>query len=237
MLAENEFLRKQLSLKDSQIETIQSEKVSLESKVSGLETAKSSLEVARTRLENKVSELERQLEWFRRRIFGKMSEKNLPLDPAVLNEPTLFGDLLTDEEKALLAAEADKAQSEITRTITVKPSGRPVRKPLDLRGLEVRETHIYPDGVLDADGNLLPEYTEIGTENSDRLEIIPKQFFVDRTVRHKVALKSHLQVSSPEAKPILIAPLPPKPIERGLAGASVLADCGTRHSFTELWGD
>lgn len=217
LLAENEFLRKQLSLKDSQIETIQSEKVSLE-------TVKSSLEVARTRLENKVSELERQLEWFRRRIFGKMSEKNLPLDPAVLNEPTLFGDLLTDEEKARLAAEADKAQSEITRTIKVKPSGRPVRKPLDLRGLEVRETHIYPDGVLDSDGNLLPEYTELGVESTDRLEHIPEQFYISRLTRHKVALKSSIQIAQPERKPILIAPLPPPVIERGIAGASVLAD-------------
>lgn len=252
LLAELEMLRSELASKSSRIESLESEvagletvksslehrvsdlettKSSLEHKISGLETTKSSLEnkvagleTSKSSLEHKVSDLERQLEWLRRKVFGKMSEKHLPLDPTVLNEPTLFGDLLTDEEKARLAAEADKAQQEMTRKVSVRPSSLPVRKALDLRGLEVRETHVYPDGVLDSDGKLLPEYTELGVESTDRLDHIPEQFYISRTTRHKVALRSSIQIAQPERKPILIAPLPPPVIERGIAGASVLAD-------------
>ena len=44
------------------------------------------------RLRNKVASLEDQLYWLRKKMFGKMSEKNLPLDPEALKEPTLFDD-------------------------------------------------------------------------------------------------------------------------------------------------
>ena len=50
------------------------------------------------RLKNKVASFEDQLYWLRKKMFGKMSEKNLPLDPTALSEPTLFDDPLTDEE-------------------------------------------------------------------------------------------------------------------------------------------
>ena len=52
------------------------------------------------RLKSKVASLEDQLYWLRKKMFGKMSEKNLPLDPTVLSEPTLFGDPLTERERA-----------------------------------------------------------------------------------------------------------------------------------------
>ena len=32
-------------------------------------------------LENAVSSLKSMMEWYRKKLFGKMSEKNLPLDP------------------------------------------------------------------------------------------------------------------------------------------------------------
>ena len=36
------------------------------------------------------------MDWFRKKLFGKMSEKNLPLDPSAL-EPTLFDDQHREE--------------------------------------------------------------------------------------------------------------------------------------------
>ena len=48
------------------------------------------------RLKSKVASLEDQLYWLRKKMFGKMSEKNLPLDPTVLSGPTLFDDPLTE---------------------------------------------------------------------------------------------------------------------------------------------
>ncbi len=62
------------------------------------------------RLKRKVSALEDQLYWLRKKMFGKMSEKNLPLDPSVLSEPTLFDEPLSEEERAALDAEVKKSE-------------------------------------------------------------------------------------------------------------------------------
>ena len=64
------------------------------------------------RLRNKVASLEDQLYWLRKKMFGKMSEKNLPLDPSVLCEPGLFDEPLADEERAALDAEVKKNEEE-----------------------------------------------------------------------------------------------------------------------------
>lgn len=50
-------------------------------------------------LENTVSSLKSMMDWFRKKLFGKMSEKNLPFDPSVL-EPTLFDMSLSEEDRA-----------------------------------------------------------------------------------------------------------------------------------------
>lgn len=62
------------------------------------------------RLKGVVASLESQLYWLRKKMFGKMSEKNLPLDPNVLSEPTLFDDPLSEEERAALDAEVKKVE-------------------------------------------------------------------------------------------------------------------------------
>jgi len=64
------------------------------------------------RLKNKVASLEDQLYWLRKKMFGRMSEKNLPLDPTVLCEPGLFDEPLTDEERASLDAAIRKDEED-----------------------------------------------------------------------------------------------------------------------------
>ena len=39
------------------------------------------LSAEKAELENVVSSLKSMMEWYRKKLFGKMSEKNLPLDP------------------------------------------------------------------------------------------------------------------------------------------------------------
>ena len=91
-----------------------------------------------------------------------MSEKNLPLDPSVL-EPTLFDMSLSEEEQAALAAEVRKMEEQNEKAIDVKSHKREVRKPVMRKDLPVEETHIYPEGIN------LDEYTEIGVETTDRI--------------------------------------------------------------------
>ena len=168
-------------------------------------------------LENTVSSLKSMMDWFRKKLFGKMSEKNLPLDPSVL-EHTLFDMSLSEEDQAALEAEVKKMEKQNAKVIEVKSHKREVRKPVMRKDLPVEETHIYPDGIN------LDEYAEIGVETTDRIAIRPAVMYIDRTVRHKFVLKSSLQVEDPDKETFIIAPLPEMIIPKGMASESLLAD-------------
>lgn len=58
-------------------------------------------------LSGKVASLEQSLYWLRKKLFGRMSEKNLPLDPGQLSLFT--GQEMSPTEKAELEEEALKA--------------------------------------------------------------------------------------------------------------------------------
>ena len=166
-----------------------------------------------------IKKLSDTLLWLRRKVFGKMSEKNLPLDPDQL---LLFEqEHLTDEERARLDKEVEAAEQQMTKTITVKV--KPSRRDLDTTGLPTEVIDIYPDGTTDENGKLKDEYVEIGTDESSRLEHIAAKTYIKKTVIHKVMLKSDSD-KAPEDRRIIGARLPLAPVSRCMAGASVLAD-------------
>ena len=167
-----------------------------------------------------IKKLSDTLLWLRRKVFGKMSEKNLPLDPDQL---LLFEqEHLTDEERARLDKEVEAAELQMTKTITVKV--KPSRRDLDTTGLPTEVIDIYPDGTTDENGKLKDEYVEIGTDESSRLEHIAAKTYIKKTVIHKVMLKSDSNNKTPEDRRIICARLPLAPVNRCMAGASVLAD-------------
>ena len=170
------------------------------------------------RLKQKVSALEDQLYWLRKKMFGKMSEKHLPLDPSVLSEPTLFDEPLSEEERAALDAEVKKAEEAEARTIKVKSHDRKPRKAIDTSSLETREEHIYPDIENRED------YVEMPPEVTETLVYVPAQIYVLRTVRHKFVLKSNLPIQDPDRKAFEIAPLPATPLPKCMASVSLLTD-------------
>ena len=175
------------------------------------------LTAEKAELENTVSYMKSMMAWFRKKLFGSMSEKNLPLAPSVL-EPTLFDMSLSEEEQAALDAEVKKMEEQNAKAIEVKSHKREVRKPVMSKDLPVEETHIYPEGIN------LDEYTEIEVETTDRIAIRPAVMYIDRTVRHKFVLKSSLQIEEPEKQTFVIAPLPEMAIPKGMASESLLAD-------------
>lgn len=189
----------------------------LAQKTAALEKEKSGLEKEKSELEEVIASLKSTMEWMRRKLFGKMSEKHLPLDPSVL-EPTLFDEQLSEEEQAKLDAEVKKMEEDNARIIEVKSHKREVRRPV-FADLPVEETHIYPEGIQ---GN--PDYVEIGVENTDMLAIQPARMYIKRTVRHKFVLKSNLQIEDPDRQAFVIAPLPETIIPKGMASESLLAD-------------
>lgn len=167
-----------------------------------------------------IKKLSDTLLWLRRKVFGKMSEKNLPLDPDQL---LLFEqEHLTDEERARLDKEVEAAEQQMTKTITVKVKHS--RRDLDTTGLPTEVIDIYPDGTTDENGKLKDEYVEIGTDESSRLEHIAAKTYIKKTVIHKVMLKSDSNNKTPEDRRIICARLPLAPVNRCMAGASVLTD-------------
>ena len=178
------------------------------------------LEEENKRLSAKVASLMDALAWLRKRVYGQMSEKHLPVDPNQLNLFTK--EEMSEMERKSVEQETEKEERTITKTITVK--GKPARRDLNLEGLPVTERHIYPEGTTDENGALKSDYVEIGTEESSRLELTPAKLCVAKTIRHKVILKSELEDKQPEERKIMIAPMPLMPVSKSMAGASVLAD-------------
>ena len=169
----------------------------------------------------KIESLEHQLYLLRKQIFGKKSEKNLPLNPEELR-PTLFDEVLTDEERAEIETAQAKLNQEIESTLEdVKPHKRKKRdsnRTIDTSKLEVEEIEVVPEGIN------LADYTIIDTEVSDKLIFVPSRIYIERTIRPRYVLKSHLQIKNPEQKAFEIAPIKDSLIPRSLASSSLLTE-------------
>ena len=214
-----------MSDQDLEIQRLREELVRISGEVEALRSEKDKLLAEKEQMQREkdemqtvIDDLRAMMAWFRKKLFYKMSEKNLPLDPNVL-EPTLFETVLSEEEQAKLGAEVKKMEEENAKAIEVKAHKREVRKPLLSNDLPVEEEHLYPEGVKDN-----PDYVEIGVEVTETLGIRPAVMFKKRTIRHKFVLKSNLQIEKPDQKAFLIAPLPETIIPKGMASESLLAD-------------
>ena len=82
-----------------------------------------------------ISKLEFEIERLRKIIFGKKSERFISTDPNV-RQLDIFGEALSDQEKAALEKAAQQEQELITKTITVNKPRTP-RKDISLEGLRV----------------------------------------------------------------------------------------------------
>ena len=228
---EVEKLKQKLaSVTESKDAVIQSKEAEIQSKDEELQSSKKHIETLDGKvvtLDSKVRSLENELYWLRKKMFGKMSEKNLPLDPNAL-EPTLFDDLMTDEEKKQLQEEVLKDEEYRKKLIEVKSFQRQVRKPVNLDNLEVREEHLYPEGLN------LEDYDELEPEVTKSLVIVPSQIYVRQVVRHKYVLKSKLQIENPDRRAFEIAPLLPQPLPKCMASASLLTDIIINKYFYHL---
>ena len=56
------------------------------------------------------------------------------------------------------------------------------------------------------------------------LVLVPAQIYVRRIIRHKLVLKSNLQIKDPERNAFELAPLPVMPLPKCMASESLLAD-------------
>ena len=159
--------REKMSEQDLEIQRLREQNARLAAMNETLLAEQARLLAQAEEMQAAINNLQSMMAWFRKKLFGSMSEKHLPLDPNVL-EPTLFDQHLSEEEQARLDAEVKTMEEQNAKLIEVKAHKREVRKPILSNNLPIEETHIYPEGVQ---GN--PNYVEIGVENTDTLAIQP----------------------------------------------------------------
>lgn len=187
-------------------------------KMEALEAENAKLRGRNSELEEKLLHAQQTLAKYAQMLFGQKTERlRLPERPEELTG-SLFMQEMDPEEQARLDKETAKSVAEQDKLVHVEAHDRKVRKPIDTSRLEVKEEHLYPE--LDNK----EDYTEMAPEVTDSLVLVPCQMYIRRIIRHKYVLKSKLQVEDPERKAFRIAALPPAPLHKCMADASLLAD-------------
>lgn len=187
-------------------------------RMEALEVENAKLRGENSELHDKLLAAQKTLAKYTQMLFGQKTERTrLPEKPEELTG-SLFEQEMDPEEQARLDKEADKAAAEQDKAVHVAAHDRKVRKPIDTSRLEVKEEHIRPELGNEED------YVEMAPEVTESLVLVPKQMYIRRIIRHKFVLKSKLQIENPDRQTFLIAPLPPAPLHKCMADASLLAD-------------
>ena len=169
-------------------------------------------------LQAMVIALQHEVAQLRRMLFGRRTERMLPDDPA---QGLLFGRIEPQEEEA--EAPQEEASSSDESSDDDEESAPPRRKTRH-RGRRALPAHlmrcvhgIHPPQEEQTCPSCGHDKKIFGADVTEELEMIPAKFFVNRYVRHKYACPC-CQGSVSQA------PLPPRPIDKGIPGPGVLAD-------------
>jgi transposase len=156
-------------------------------------------------------DLKFQLEYLKRQVFGRKSEK---MDPA---QKLLFENLFQELDKQLEAQQVQQSKpadenapgSDQKNKPAKQPSRRNGRVPLPADLPRVTE-------YKDPEPHLIEGMRCIGEDITEILEYIPAGFYVRKIVRRKYA-------QADGSGTVVMAPLPALPIEKGRPGPGVLA--------------
>lgn len=116
-----------MSSKDQEILRLQAELARLQKESLEKDKKIEKMDKAIEQMQATIDNLQNMMTWFRKKMFSSMSEKNLPLDPCVL-EPTLFDMSLSEDEQSALDAEVKRKEDQNAKVIEVKSHKREVRK-------------------------------------------------------------------------------------------------------------
>lgn len=169
-------------------------------------------------LQEMVIALQHQVLQLQRMVFGRRSERMLPDDPA---QGFLFGRIEPKEEPEASQAEESPSSDESPQE-DEEPAPR--RRNAHHRGRRPLPAHlmrcvheIHPPEQDRTCPSCHKPKSIFGADVTEELEMVPAKFFVNRYVRHKYACP-HCQGSVSQA------PLPPRPLVRGIPGPNILAD-------------
>ena len=213
----NAELEKRLADKDSRIADLDSIIASKDSRIADLDRTVTSKDNRIADLDRKIVSKDNRIAYLEQQLYGSRSEKRLPINPDAL-QLSLFSAEIDAQEQQRLDAAIAKDEERREKLLKVDGYERKVRKPIDTSKLEVREEHIYPDGINP------DEYNEVEPLVTESLVLVHQRMYIRRIVRHKYVLKTSLQQTYPERQVFEVAALPPAPIHKCMASESVLAD-------------
>ena len=227
----NAELEKRLADKDSRIADLDRAIASKDSRIADLDRTVTSrdshiadLDRKIVSKDNRIADLDRKIvskdnriAYLEQQLYGSRSEKRLPINPDAL-QLSLFATEIDPQEQQRLDASIAKDEEKREKLLKVDGYERKVRKPIDTSRLEVREEHIYPEGIN------LGEYNEMEPLVTESLVLVPQKMYIRRIVRHKYVLKTSLQQPEPERRLFEVADLPAAPLHKCMASESVLAD-------------
>src|SRR6267378_584811 len=157
--------------------------------------------------DEKIQHLQFRLDNLERALFGKSSERHVPLIP-IANQPTLF------ETQALEPTPARQKTTvkEYNREKALKDKERHNGRNAFPQNIERVEVIIEPEGDLSG-------YKYIGEAVTEKLDYTPGKILVKRIVR-----KKYVKINTAEDQTeIIIGKLPSSPIEKGIPTAMLLA--------------
>jgi transposase len=166
--------------------------------------------------QRKIEALQQQLHWLRNHVFGRRSERGVPVEQQALPFATAAGEI---EEKA-----SDEGDSDATVEVPSHQRKRGGRKPLpENLPREIIE-------LLPADEDLHceccdSEKTRIGEDRTEELDYVPASFMIREYIRPKYACRQC-------EDGVVQAMLPVRPIEKGRPGPGLLA-----HLVTSKYAD
>lgn len=152
-----------------------------------------------TRKSFEIESLKAQLSELQRLVFGSKSERFVPSLP---DEQLSLGLAIEEKQREVITETI-----EVTRTVAKKNQTHPGRMPLPAHLPRIEH-------VIEPKENT-SEMKKIGEEITESLEYTPGKFFVNKYIRPKYA--------KPSAEGVVIGELPSRIIEKGIAGASLIA--------------
>jgi len=148
-----------------------------------------------------IEKLKLQIARFKRIQFGRKSERH--------DERVAQLELIVEELEADLRSVEETAQPAQADGVPAKD--KPARRPLPEHLPRTIQEHAPACGCPNCGAAL----RRIGEDVSEQLEFIPEHFKVIRTVRPKM--------SCPKCSTVVQAPMPSRPIPKGIAGPGLLA--------------
>ena len=169
----------------------------------------------------RIAHLERELHWAQLKIQvleeRLRKQRILMLGPQSETLSNLQLELLADEEPGVTADEVEaEARREPLATIPARErKPHPGRERLPENLLRVEKVIRCQDATCRACGS---ETAVIGYDESEQLDVEPARYFVRVTKREKRACRNCVQ------GPVIMAPLSPRIVEKGLASDKVVID-------------